>query len=131
MKKILLLALVALALVLGFAGCNKGKAPLVTPAQGGSAQADPHAGTAPAEVPAGVGHKAKVLDFVDAAGYTYIQVEENGKKFWLAAVQAKVAKGDEIEFADSPVFPTFQSKALNRTFENLMMVAGIRNNGKK
>ena len=129
--------LAALALIIGLGSCSKNDKPLVSPASGAavpsatapaetSPASDPHAANA-SVIPAGVGHKASVLDVLQAGEYTYIQVQENGKQFWVATVQAKASKGDIIEFADSPIFPSFQSKALNRTFDNLMMVSGIRN----
>lgn len=138
MKKSLIAGLVAFALLFTIAGCTKSEEALVSPAISaaatGATTVDPgsaHQGLGGADVPAGVGHKGTVLEALDASGYTYIQVEENGSRFWLATMSVKVKKGDEIEFADAPVFPSFQSKTLDRTFENLMMVAGIRNNGRK
>lgn len=141
-KRIIVAALAACAIVVAFGACSKNTKPLVSPVASATsntaapsdphagAQSDPHAATG-ALVPAGVGHKAKVLDVLQAGEYSYIQVEENGKQFWVATVQAKAAKGDIIEFADSPMFPSFPSKVLNRTFTNLMMVDGIRNDSQK
>lgn len=135
MKKIVIAVCASLAVALVFGACSKNTKPLVTqaaPAAGAQApaQADPHAANS-ALIPAGVGHKAKVLDVLQAGEYTYIQVDENGKQYWVATVQAKAAKGDTIEYADNPVFPSFESKTLNRTFDNLMMVEGIRNDSQK
>ncbi|HUX40176.1 MAG TPA: hypothetical protein VMV83_03325 [Rectinemataceae bacterium] len=143
MKKLIIAVVAALAIVLAFGACKKNDKPLVSPAPSSAAPAatapaaDPHATTTDPHavsnvlVPAGVGHKGTVLDVVQAGEYTYIQVNENGKQLWVATVGAKAAKGDVIEFADAPVFPSFQSKALNRTFDNLMMVDGIRNDTQK
>ncbi len=145
MKKLLVAAVAALAIVVAFGACAKSSAPLVSPAASAApaatapatGTADPHAGipdphvASKVLVPAGVGHKGTVLDVLQAGEYTYIQVSENGKQLWVATVGAKAAKGDVIEFADSPIFPSFQSKALNRSFDNLMMVNGIRNDTQK
>ena len=130
MKKALTVSLVALALVCAMAGCSKTiKAELVAPAAPG-AESDPHAGLWQIAIPAGVGHKGVVLQFLYAGGYSYIQVEENGKKLWVAVMASKVSKGDVIEFPDSPPFANFQSKILNRTFDSVIFAAGMRNNGK-
>ena len=49
---------------------------------------DPHAGISPQAMPAGVtSHKGKVVSTMDAAGYTYVEVEEKGQKIWVAAAQ--------------------------------------------
>jgi hypothetical protein len=91
---------------------------------------DPHAGLKPVEVPAGVGHKGKVLSTMDAAGYTYLEVEEKGQKLWVAVMQTKVKVGDQVEFPDSPPMLNFHSKTLNRTFEKIIFAPGIRIGGK-
>jgi len=80
--------------------------------------------------PAAASHKGKVVATMDAAGYTYLQVEEKGQKIWVAAAQTKVTIGDEVEFPDSPVMQNFTSKTLNRTFDKIFFVSTLRVNGK-
>jgi len=87
---------------------------------------DPHAGLKPIEIPAGVGHKGKVVETMNAAGYTYVQVEENGQKLWIAVMETKVNAGDIVEFPDSPPMINFKSKALNRTFDKIIFAPGLR-----
>lgn len=131
-RTVVLLAIIALAV----SGCSKkkeetpqapqgvapaGGAPAATPGGG-----DPHAGLKPQEVPAGAGHKGKVLETMDSGGYTYIQVDENGQKLWVAVMQTKVKPGDVVEFADSPPMVNFQSKTLKRTFDKIIFASGIR-----
>jgi glucose/arabinose dehydrogenase len=134
MKKLVVAALAALALVIVIGACKKDSGALVTPAtpqgQAAPAPAAPHPSAA-ADIPAGAGHKGKVLEALVAGEYVYIQIDEGGKKVWVATMQAKVAKGDEIEFADSEPFTNYQSKILNRSFDSVIFAAGIRNNGKK
>jgi hypothetical protein len=136
MKRTTAVALMVLVLLSFLVACTKNERLLVKQAAPGGqaapgAQTDPHAGTWNLAVPAGVGHKGKVVDVLNAGEYTYIQISENGKKLWVAAMSTKVDKGDEIEFADAPVFTKFQSKILNRTFDSLIFAAGIRDNGRK
>lgn len=133
MKKtaVVLLAVIALAA----AGCKgkeeapKGAAPGAPTGEmpkDATHGGDPHAGLKPQEVPAGAGHKGKVLETMDSGGYTYIQVDENGQKLWLAVMQTKVKVGDTIEFPDSPPMVNFQSKTLKRTFDKIIFASGIR-----
>ena len=136
MKRTIAVALTVLVLLFSVVACTKNERLLVKQAEPGAqavpgAQTDPHAGTWNLAVPAGVGHKGKVIDVLNGGQYTYIQVSENGKKLWVAAMSTKVDKGDEIEFADAPAFTNFQSKILNRTFDSLIFAAGIRDNGRK
>lgn len=90
--------------------------------QGGN----PHAGLKSMPIPAGVGHKGKVVETMNAAGYTYVQVEENGQKVWLAVMETKVKSGDIVEFPDSPPMINFKSKTLNRTFDKIIFAPGLR-----
>ena len=130
MKKTIIVFLAVMALAA--AGCQKKEeAPKAVAPQGGMpAQApagtDPHAGLKPQEIPSGVGHKGKVLETMNAAGYTYVQVEENGQKLWVAVMETKVKAGDVVEFPDSPPMINFQSKSLKRTFDKIIFAPGLR-----
>ena len=75
---------------------------------------------------AGTGHKGKVLQVMDAGSYIYLEVEEKGKKLWVAALKIKTAKGDTVEFPDSPPMENFQSKTLKRTFDKIIFVENLR-----
>jgi hypothetical protein len=127
---VVMLAIVAVAA----AGCKKKEeapkmaAPEAAPAGQMPAAApggDPHAGLKPQEIKAGAGHKGKVLETMDSGGYTYVLVDENGQKIWVAVMQAKVKVGDTVEFPDSPPMVNFQSKTLKRTFEKIIFAPGI------
>ncbi len=91
--------------------------------------ANPHAGMKPQEIPMAPDHKGKVVSTMNAAGYTYIEVEEKGKKLWIAVIETKVKPGDEVEFPDSPPLENFQSKTLNRTFDKIILSPALRING--
>lgn len=134
MKKtaVVLLAVVTLAAM----GCKKKEeAPQGMAPQGGmpaqqmpatAPGGNPHAGLKPQEIPAGVGHKGKVLETMDAGGYTYVQVDEKGQKLWVAVMQTKVKVGDTVEFPDSQPMVNFQSKSLKRTFDKIYFAPGLR-----
>lgn len=140
MKKIIL-TLLAIA-ALAFAGCkDKPKTeapqqPAGMPAQGqmppghpggAAGGGDPHAGMKAQEIPAGVGKKGKVSQTMNAAGYTYVEAaDEKGQKFWLALPEIKVKVGDSIEYPDTPPITNFQSKTLNKTFDKISFIPGIR-----
>jgi hypothetical protein len=100
------------------------------PPPGAMAGPDPHGGMMAQAAPMGPTHKGQVASTVNAAGYTYIEVEEQGKKLWVAVMEAKVKKGDKVEFPDSPPMENFYSKSLNRTFDRIIFAPAIRINGK-
>ncbi|MBW6484595.1 MAG: hypothetical protein K0B01_00370 [Syntrophobacterales bacterium] len=101
--------------------------PWTSQAAAPKAGGDPHAGLPAAEfTKGGVAHKGKVLQKIDAAGYSYLEVEEKGKKLWVAVMQAEVKKGDIVEIPESPVMVKFTSKTLNRTFDEILFASGVR-----
>ena len=88
---------------------------------------DPHAGMKVQEIPAGVGKKAKVVQTMNSGGYTYVEAaDEKGQKTWLALPETKVAVGDAIEYPETPPMVNFQSKTLNKTFDKILFIPGIR-----
>lgn len=146
MKKTTLVLLVIAALAL--AGCKdkpKTEAPVAAPQQGqmpanhpggpmpggqmpgGQPAGDPHAGMKAQEIPAGAGKKAKVTQTMNSGGYTYVEAaDEKGGKLWLALPEVKVAVGDSIEYPETPPLANFQSKTLNKTFDKISFIPGIR-----
>jgi len=71
-------------------------------------------------------HKGKVVTTMNSGGYTYIQIEENGKKLWAASQQFKVSVGDRVEFPEGSPMTNFHSKTLNRTFELILFVPSVK-----
>ncbi|GEM_PF-1262650 len=69
---------------------------------------------------------AEVLDFKDAGGYIYIQIQEaNGQLLWIAGPKAVVKVGQKVSFAPQMMMQDFPSKALGKTFDRLLFVAAI------
>jgi len=63
-----------------------------------------------------------VLDVIDTTGYTYMELENAGNRFWIAAPTTQVKKGDHIRFVQNMTMSNFTSKTLNRTFSTLIFV---------
>ena len=100
--------------------------PAQHPPIGAPSGGDPHANLRLKEIPAGTGHRGKVLQTMDAGSYTYLEVEEKGQKFWIAALKTKLSKGDIVEFPDSKPMENFESKTLKRTFDKILFAESIR-----
>jgi hypothetical protein len=66
----------------------------------------------------------KVVETMDAGGYTYVCVEKKGKKTWVAVPQMKVTVGSQMSFQPGAVMPNFTSKTLNRTFDSIVFSGG-------
>ncbi len=67
-----------------------------------------------------------VINTMESGGYTYIEFEENGKKFWAAGPLTQVNVGDLIYLPDAVIMNNFHSKTLNRTFESILFTAYIQ-----
>ncbi len=125
MKKIITLLLVIAALAL--AGCKdkskfEAKAKPVA-APGGDSQV----GMKPVDIPAGTGKKSTVTQTMNSGGYTYVEAaDDKGEKTWLALPETNVVVGDKIEYQNTPPMVNFKSKTLNKTFDKILFVPGIR-----
>ncbi len=78
-----------------------------------------HAANAPAGMP---GNEGKVISTLDAPGYTYMELANTEKRFWIAAPTTRVKVGDRVRFEQSLVMKNFNSKTLNRTFDQIIFV---------
>lgn len=63
-----------------------------------------------------------VVSHMDAGGYTYMELDNGGNKFWIAAPTTTVNNGDHVRFVENMVMTNFTSKTLNRTFSTLIFV---------
>lgn len=81
-------------------------------------QAAPHG--APASSVSG-----KVLDVIDVAQYTYLEVTVNGKNRWIAAPSATVKKGDNVHFDEGLEMKDFRSNTLDRSFPSITFVSRV------
>lgn len=66
----------------------------------------------------------KVVETMNSGGYTYINLEKDGKKKWVAVPTMQVSVGQELELRNGAVMTNFTSKTLNRTFDSIIFSAG-------
>jgi hypothetical protein len=91
----------------------------------------PHASALNAGADASAGQlSGKVVETMDAGGYTYVCLEKKGKKTWVAAPQMKVTVGQEMTFAPGGEMKNFTSKTLNKTFDSIIFTSGPVASGK-
>ena len=120
MKQLMTLFCIAAFSLTLLAGCGED-----TPAPTTEA-AKPSAQTAPAAAPeAAPGKTGKVTETMDAAGYTYVQVDTGAEQFWAAAPQFAVAVGDDIVVPEGMPMPDYHSKTLDRTFDMVYFVPSV------
>lgn len=66
----------------------------------------------------------KVVETMNAGGYTYVSLEKSGTKTWVAAPEMKVTVGSKMTFLPGQTMYNFTSKTLNRTFDNIVFSPG-------
>lgn len=125
MKRTLIFFALALALTFATACSQEEPAkptaqPAATPATPASAPAAP---AADSTVLSG-----KVLETMDAAGYTYVLIDNGSKQSWVAGPSTQVAVGDEVMAAEGGVpMVNYHSKTLDRDFDVVYFVSSILN----
>ena len=66
-----------------------------------------------------------VIETMNSAGYTYILVDSGDAKNWVAIPETTVKAGNRVSYYEGMTMPTFTSKTLNKTFENIVFSAGL------
>lgn len=75
----------------------------------------------PAELP----NQGKVISHIDANEFTYIEVERNGAREWIAAPKMALKAGSTIRYEEGAVMTDFHSKLLQRTFARVTFVGFV------
>ncbi|MCK5545349.1 MAG: DNA-binding protein, partial [Desulfobulbaceae bacterium] len=67
----------------------------------------------------------KVLEVHNGGGYTYIHLDTESGKKWVAMPETSVQEGEEISVVTEMTMENFESKSLERTFEEIIFCSGI------
>ena len=67
-----------------------------------------------------------VVETMNTGGYTYVQVDTGEEKVWAAAPEFKVKTGDLVTVPRGMLMRNHHSKTLDRTFDEIYFVSGIR-----
>jgi hypothetical protein len=78
------------------------------------------AGSSSAKNPSSeINHSGKVIETMSSGGYTYAQLEKEGKKTWVAFPTLETRVGETLSFTGCIDMSGFQSKTLNRKFDTI------------
>lgn len=80
----------------------------------------PVASTAASDV-----HQVMTHDVLQAERYTYLQVSESGKKFWIATSKMEAIKGNIYLYRGGLMKTNFESLEFNRTFDTIYLVGNV------
>jgi len=67
-------------------------------------------------------HCVGVIEVIQTSNYTYLQVEENDNKFWIAVESREAKSGDVLYYSKAGEMKNFTSKELGRTFPSIFFV---------
>ena len=70
-------------------------------------------------------HKVTVNETLNTDKYTYINVSENGEKFWIAIQKREVEIGDTYYYKGGLLKKNFYSQEFDRVFETVYLVSDI------
>ncbi len=73
-------------------------------------------------------HKVVVNEVLNTDKYSYINVSENGEKFWVAISKREVGIGDTYYYKGGLLKKNFYSQEFDRTFETVYLVSDIWKN---
>jgi hypothetical protein len=62
----------------------------------------------------------KVVETMDSGGYTYANLEKDGKTTWVAFPNLETRVGDNLAFQNCVAMVNFPSRTLNRTFPSIL-----------
>ncbi len=116
MKRSTLVFAVCVMFLVIASGCTKKEAAAPAPA----AQMQPGA-----PMPAAFPLSGKVVETMNSGGYTYVCLENSGKKTWVAIPATAVKVGQEVKCQPGMEMKNFTSKTLNRTFESIFFSGGL------
>lgn len=92
-------------------------------------QASPSAGTAEKQAvappPEILPVNGKVLEVIDAGGFTYVSLDWKGKQVWAAVPPVDLKVGEVVSLDHATMFKGFRSNALNRTFDELIFASDV------
>jgi hypothetical protein len=117
--RLLIASALTFAVLLPFASVNASppKADTAAPAKMPAAAESPDANA--------VALSGKVVETMNAGGYTYVLIEKKGKKTWVAVPETKVTVGQQIAFEPGQEMKSFKSNTLKRTFDSIIFSAGV------
>ncbi|NNK82873.1 MAG: hypothetical protein HKO92_07105 [Flavobacteriaceae bacterium] len=76
-------------------------------------------------------HEVIAKEFHDVGGYTYVKVLEDYKEYWIAIPKTKIEVDKAYAFVGGAKMKNFESKELNKTFDEILFVEGLYTKGEK
>jgi len=76
-------------------------------------------------MPTGPKKQGKVVEVTNGAGYSYMLIESNNGKLWVAGTQISAQVGDTVSYIENVTMNNFTSKTLKRTFDTIVFASMV------
>lgn len=70
-------------------------------------------------------HAGVIAEVIQTSNYTYLELEEDGAKYWIAIPKSDLKSGQTVYYNSGLPMTNFESKELNRTFDKVLFVQVI------
>jgi hypothetical protein len=114
--------IISIALLIITASC--GSKPKVIEEETPSAPAHTHEQGASSEI-SNTPHTVVCQDFLHTEKYTYMDVTEDGQRFWIAVPRQEVEKGATYHYTGGLMKKNFKSTEYDRVFETIYLVSAV------
>ncbi len=84
--------------------------------------------TAATTTPADKAITGTIIETMDAAGYTYMNIDTGNGPVWVAIPETAVKQGEKVSCLPGMEMRQFHSKSFNRTFDSIIFSGGIEGN---
>lgn len=72
-------------------------------------------------------YQGEIITLAHGGGYTFLEIlESTDMSFWIVVDKVDAKKGDFVMFQEDLVAHNFHSKALDRTFEEIMFATNLQ-----
>ena len=123
MKRIYIAALISIV-AFGLIACQQDQQPAATATPSAAPAPADHSAAAPTTPSSTTG---TVVETMNAAGYTYVQVDDGQQKIWAAAPEFAVSVGDQVVVPDGMAMHNYHSQTLDRDFSVVYFVESVLN----
>jgi len=77
------------------------------------------------KMPEGPKKRGKVKELINGGGYSYLLIETDGQKFWVAGTQISTKVGDMVSYIENVSMSNFTSRTLKRTFDHIVFASTL------
>jgi len=77
------------------------------------------------KVPEGPVLNGKVTEVINGGGYSYLNLEADGQKVWIAGIQVDAKVGDIVSYIENVSMEGFTSRSLNKTFDKIIFASSV------